>query len=307
MLGDVEIGWRSVGNLEFVDVESCVDPAAAARMSFVHGVFRVESETTHTPVEVSPGFAFDDDLVLGAKYRGKTNERLTQLLINVGLAAVGRTEGVRLLDPMCGRGTTLSWAMQYGLEAVGIDAEPGVLADVERNLKRFAKVHRVSHSIDRHVMAPKRSATPEPGSWLDVTLGDSGFGIVVGDSRRVDRIPKALRKNPFDLVVTDLPYGVDHRTSEDARNPLDLVRDSLQSWRRVLAPGGVAVLAFNRYQPTRAALSAAFDDAGWRVADFAAEHRMSESIVRDVLVAHRPPVGSSPAVLDDVGGEAGPK
>ena len=44
------------------------------------------------------------------------------------------------------------------------------------------------------------------------------------------------------------------------------------------------MLAFNKKQPKRDQLIAAFENAGWTTNDFAAPHRMSESIVRDIVI-----------------------
>ena len=50
------------------------------------------------------------------KYKGKTNEAFTMHLINQALCAAKLPEGrpVTLLDPMCGRGTTLFQAVNRG-------------------------------------------------------------------------------------------------------------------------------------------------------------------------------------------------
>ena len=54
-------------------------------------------------------FSFIQDFMFGTKYRGKTHELLTQYMLNLGLFHLRptRTQKVTLLDPMCGRGTTL--------------------------------------------------------------------------------------------------------------------------------------------------------------------------------------------------------
>ena len=57
------------------------------------------------------------------KYKGKTNETFTQLLVNLAWLAGGMPEKVHILDPMCGRGTTLFIALNRGWDATGSDVD----------------------------------------------------------------------------------------------------------------------------------------------------------------------------------------
>ena len=97
---------------------------ALGRLSGFYAVFQREHDRL-LPIEVSTPDLFDDDLVTIPKYPGKTNEQFTRLLINVTLASMRRPAGgrVSILDPLCGRGTTLSTAMMLGCNAAGVEAE----------------------------------------------------------------------------------------------------------------------------------------------------------------------------------------
>ena len=99
-------------------------------------------------------------------------------------------------------------------------------------------------------------------------------------------IAASFRKQRFDLIVSDLPYGVQH-TSNTARNPMETLEKCAVSWAEYLAPNGAVILAFNSNNPKRAALERLFTDANWHIAPVHAPHRMSESILRDVLIARR--------------------
>jgi hypothetical protein len=68
-----------------------------------------------SPLELPRLDRFDDDLLTIQKYAGKTNEQFTKLLLNVTLLARSDPEALldgrlRVLDPLCGRGTTLNQA-----------------------------------------------------------------------------------------------------------------------------------------------------------------------------------------------------
>src|SRR4029450_3420683 len=95
---------------------------AVGRLSGFYAAFRREHDRL-VPVEVRPPDLFDDDLVTIPKYPGKTNEQFTRLLINVTLASMRRPADrtVTILDPLCGRGTTLSTAMMLGCNAAGVE------------------------------------------------------------------------------------------------------------------------------------------------------------------------------------------
>ena len=119
------------------------------------------------------------------------------------------------------------------------------------------------------------------GRFLDFSTDHCNMRIVVGDARHADSI---FSKEKFDLLVSDLPYGVQHFTAAHSRNPLTVVGQCVESWRNCLKKGGAIVLAFNSYNPKRSALIEVFERGGLKAEQFSAEHRMSESIVRDIVI-----------------------
>ena len=69
---------------------------------------------------------YTDDVVTIQKYQGKTNEQFTHLLLNVTAALSKRPAQLldgtlHVLDPMCGRGTTLNTCLLRGLDITGIE------------------------------------------------------------------------------------------------------------------------------------------------------------------------------------------
>src|SRR3954468_778677 len=68
------------------------------------------------PVELPRRDRFDDDLLTILKYAGKTNEVFTKMLLNVTVWSGAPVEGrpLRVLDPLCGRGTTLNQVLMNG-------------------------------------------------------------------------------------------------------------------------------------------------------------------------------------------------
>lgn len=103
------------------------DTALLANASSLYALFRTERRML-APVELARMDRFDDDLITIPKYQGKTNEHFTKLLLNVTLLAsdfAGQMleRQFAVVDPLCGRGTTLNQALMYGFDTAGIDLD----------------------------------------------------------------------------------------------------------------------------------------------------------------------------------------
>lgn len=148
VIGDAELEHKSIGSLHFFYTE-LTEPqlAKVPQLSFVQGVFRVEGGHL-IPLDCEASFKLHEDFVFGSKYRGKTNEHLTQLLLNIGIAHLPATERpLNVLDPMCGRGTTLLWALRYGFNAKGIEQDVKAVDEVRQSIKKWTKLHRQKHKV----------------------------------------------------------------------------------------------------------------------------------------------------------------
>jgi tRNA G10 N-methylase Trm11 len=106
------------------------------------------------------------------------------------------------------------------------------------------------------------------------------------------------RKPVFDLVVTDLPYGVQHaskaRPGAPSRDPRSLVDAALDGWIGAMKPGAALGLSWNTKVWPRAELVAMLADHGLmpvtHSVDF--EHRVDQAITRDLVVAVKPAASS---------------
>ena len=160
---------------------------------------------------------YDDDLITIQKYQGKTNEQFTKLLLNVTLlsssfAAGLLTRKLSVLDPLCGRGTTLNQALMYGFDAAGLDLDQRDFAAYRAFLQTWLQRKRLKHhvSYDGPVrrngkvvarrlqvsMAPGRDAWksrrhPVAGRRQRRHHGDRGF--LPAGLRRRDRHGRAVR------------------------------------------------------------------------------------------------------------------
>lgn len=281
LIGTQEMVATRIGAMDFLALDVAEEQLPElASLSFVHGLFERRDEQL-APLPVTTGFNLHEDFVFGAKFRGKTNELLTQMLINVGLQHIDYSSitDVKLLDPMCGRATTLLWAMRYGMTAKGIEQDAKALADIRQNVKKWCKVHRQKHQFKEGFVG--KANKQDRGRFVDFSAEGAAMRVITGDS--VDAC-ELLSGEKFHLIISDLPYGVQHHTTTKTRNPLAVLQACAADWCESLRPGGALVLAYNRYMPRREELIAVFADHGMHAMEFSAPHRMSESIVRDVVV-----------------------
>ena len=263
-------------------------PAAAlpqlARLSFVQAIFAVDG-TRLEPLHTDPGYQLPAGLVFGAKYRGKTHELLTLLALNVARATctVPLEQTIKVLDPMAGRGTTLLWAARMGWSATGIERDGRAVDDLQRHVKKQCKLLRIKHKETRGTVG--RKGRDGAGRFVRYTFGSPTIRLITGDARQTRPL---LQGERFPLIVTDLPYGIQHTRDDGWRDPTATLRACAPEWAGRLAPGGSMVLSFNAFLPRRERLLELFTEAGLEPHPFAAPHRMSESILRDLVVFTRP-------------------
>ena len=268
-----------------------------ARQSAAFALF-AEQDGSLRPIELPEVDLLDEDLVTIPKYQGKTNEQFTRLLLNVTLSAVLRERsGPRqILDPMCGRGTTLSTALLDGHDAHGVEADEKAFEQMASFLKTWLRRKRIKHTAE---ITPVRREGRAVGRRFDarINVGDGtrAYSVFTGDARASAEL---FGRKKFDAIVTDAPYGVVHGATTTARGekrdrtPAALLREAIPVWAGQLVHGGAIGISWNTFGLSREDLAAMFDDADLIVAEegpwerFA--HRVDSSIKRDLMVAVKP-------------------
>ena len=267
------------------------DIRVLSNLSSLYALFEVEDELLR-PIAVRPLDRFDDDLITIPKYQGKTNEHFTKLLLNVTVASTGAAFDRKLfvLDPLCGRGTTMNQALMYGWDSAGIDIDARDVEAYEQFLVTYLKRKRLKHALQG---GAKR---------FTLEIGATKEEYKAGETIRVTAIcadttsaPAHFRAETFDAIITDLPYGVLHgsRTSQQelARRPLELLADALPAWMKVLKRGGAIGIAWNRHVAGHEKVVDLFAAHGLDVLRsepyLSFRHVVDQSILRDVLVARR--------------------
>ncbi|MEM7274649.1 MAG: hypothetical protein AAF547_16305 [Actinomycetota bacterium] len=284
-----------------------VDPAdvapLAGQLSASAALFVSAGEDLWRPVPIEEHLTYGTELATTQRYRGKTNERLARAMLNVALATAGIDPAApsgAVLDPMCGRGTTLNWALAYGLDAIGLDVDRGDLEHHATFVEQWAKRARLPHKLDRfrpgnaegrvatlRVAADRARFKADRGQTVTTFTGDAGDP------------PTAMTKRTVDAVVVDLPYGVQHRGAgggtsgpgDDGRDTVGLLARVLPVWRRLLRSGGSLCVAWNTRTGSRRDVDRALVEAGFAPitvrGGFSMRHTVDASIDRDVIVATR--------------------
>jgi hypothetical protein len=256
------------------------------------------------PIELQAPARFDDDLLSIQKYQGKTNEHFTRLLLNVAAASTAFAgelldRKLHVFDPLCGRGTTLQQALMYGWDASGMELDERDVALYEQFVGTYLKRKRLKHALRGAAIREGKKTvgrrfTFELGATREAyKAGETLHLTVVGaDTRQAREHFGSVR---FDVIATDLPYGVQHGSSSDqglSRRPLELLEAALPGWVALLRPGGALGLAWNRHVAGRERVAELLAAQGLEVSASAPyqsfRHVVDHAITRDVLVARKP-------------------
>ena len=239
------------------------------------------------PVAVDYPHVLSPDMAAVRRYKGKTNELFTLFLCNMAKFASGFAEtpwrDLRVFDPLCGGGTTLFTALALGAYAAGIDRDRDDVESTATFITQFCRESRVSVSVRE-----ERLRALEAHRWqfrIGREKEDPRRALLASGDSALSRDLLAGFGKPH-LVVTDLPYGIQHNA------PLaDLLGRCLPAWAGVMEPGGALAFSWDATRATRDEMVALVEELSpLRVVAEppygALEHRVDRVIKRrDVIVA----------------------
>lgn len=185
------------------------------------------------------------------RYKGKTNEIFSRVLLNVatfaGSYAEQYGERLRILDPLSGGGTMLFLALARGYDAFGIDL---ARQDIETTAVFVRQYLEHEHIAFKEIDERGRKA----GRRHQFEVGPKGqtrsLVIVHGDTRDAALHMREVQGGPrVHAIVGDLPYGIQHFGEISA-----LLSKALPVWEEMLLPGGAMVLAWNATRIERQAM-----------------------------------------------------
>jgi hypothetical protein len=294
------------------------DADLLSNLSSLYALFEIQDDAAAgpllRPVPARRLDRLDDDLITILKYQGKTNEQFTKLLLNVTLLSSAFASEMldrrfTVLDPLCGRGTTLNQALMYGFDACGMDIDKRDIETYSAFIQRWLKDKRLKHQAefipvrrDKKLVA-RRLRASFAATREDYKAGDvQELDVVIAEASKA---PEFFRPGSVDLIVADAPYGVQHGSrsggghsgdgrsgGELSRDPLRLLQECVPAWATVLRPGGALGISWNTFVAKRDDAADIFADAGLDVLDDGPylnfRHRVDQAISRDIIIARKP-------------------
>ncbi|HEX4206069.1 MAG TPA: hypothetical protein VHZ51_18105 [Ktedonobacteraceae bacterium] len=191
------------------------------------------------------------EMVETRRYKGKTNELFTQVLLNAAIFAGGYgaqyDQRLRIFDPLAGGGTTLFLALALGHDAFGVELGR---QDVETTATFVQQFLNSEHIRYKETDEKSRKA----GRRHIFEIGEKGatrtLVLVHGDTREAIAHLREVPGGPrMHAIVGDLPYGIQHFGELS-----ELLNQALPVWEEMLLPGGTLALAWNATRVERAAM-----------------------------------------------------
>lgn len=281
---------------------------ALARLSGALAAFSIESakgeieengSETLRPIALPQVISCARDMPSILKYKGKTNESFTRLLINIAAysSKLDPMDKLSLLDPMAGKGTTLFCALGYGYNSLGLEKSKKDVEECLAFTKKYLQYEKMKHSYKRHSLTLSNNkgslSLHEIETAADIQKFKAGDSLTLAaacaDARDIGRL-----KAHFDIAVCDLPYGIQHESTRGRRGAdlLTLLKEVLPGLKASLNKGGAVALAFNSYTLKRDDIRAVCAQSGLEPLVGGAydrfEHWVEQAVNRDIVVALRP-------------------
>ncbi len=271
--------------------------------SSFYALFEVRSDGALLPCGTNFPFVFPESMPQMLKYQGKTNELFTRLLVNLTQSAAKATNTTpRMLDPMSGKGTSLYEGIIRGWDVLGIEINNTWCQETATFVIRFMKEGRYKHKVQHNRMSNVDKGKVIDALHLTAAASREAYDrnevqtlqLYHTDTRHADKL---MRRNSIDMIVCDLPYGVQHGSKQErgntqARSPHQLVDEALPAWLNVLKRGGAIGLSFNEHTLRFEAIAKLLEQHGMEIVnshDCAAyRHRVDQSIIRNLIVARKP-------------------
>ncbi len=250
------------------------------------------------PLQLQQDAYLEADLAQVLKYKGKTNADFTFMMLHCAKAAslfALTTTPITVLDPVCGRGTTLFCALQEGYNSIGTEINRKDIHETDVYFKRYLQFHHYKHKRET------LSATLPDGGHAEAIryqLANNADDFKKGNTRSLclfhgdtAQVHRMTGKESCHLLVADLPYGVQHAAKGmKGKSPLEqMMREAFPAYFQALKQGGAMAIAFNTYTLKREAVCREMENAGFTVMteppfnDFS--HWVEQAVNRDMVIA----------------------
>ncbi len=297
---DASVSHEILGGSSFLTFET--DPLSERDLAFLcrHSSICFFSEKKNNglyPLSAPSVDYLSEELPEVLKYKGKTSSAFTRFMINTAAAlspfAIS-PEPLMVLDPLCGKCTTLFSAAQLGMNTVGMDTDRKAVREAADYFSRFLRLHGLKHILQNRSETAGKASVPV----ISFQFADTKEHFLAGETRSLllgvgdtALSPALVRKQRAHIVIADLPYGIQHAPQGDRRPESfhSLLSRALPSWKKSMFPGGVLALSFNTLTlPAKSVLSLV-SQAGFipcqREPLSTLKHEVEQAVVRDVVFA----------------------
>ncbi|MEZ4663723.1 MAG: hypothetical protein R2911_39825 [Caldilineaceae bacterium] len=244
------------------------------------GPFLQPLDTAFTP-------AWSPDLVMTRRYR--QDHRAVDTLASQHCYSSDLADrpwnALRVLDPLSGGGTTLFTALM-GADAAGVEQDENDVRITVTFFKQYAQQQRVNHTVkEERLKKVGRRWTFEIGKRNASPAQRQQCILAQGDAAQSAQLIAGFKPH---LIVTDLPYGIQHQGKLNA-----LLSSALPVWEALLPPSGALALAWDATRFGRAEMTALVQQScSLRVLDedlYAQFGHQVDRVIkqREVLVARR--------------------
>lgn len=293
---------ESIGNAAFLTFEcrglSEPELRVLARHSAVTLLTEKRKNGLLRPLSVENGGFLEEDLAEVLKYKGKTGVTFTKMMLNMARSLLipfpFDSRPLLVADPVCGKGTTLFCALENGDNALGLEQDAKCVREARDYFKKYLEFHRLKHHARSLSETAGRASVPvwECSFSSDPEDGNGPVSRTLrlgcGDTAL---LPALTRKEKADLLIGDLPYGIQHapREGRQIESFRQLLHRALPCWYQSLRPGGVIALSYNTLTLNPSVIRDELKSAGFTAADresfLSLRHEVEHAVVRDIAFA----------------------
>lgn len=268
------------------------------RHSMIYLLVLMEDDGRMTPLSGRADAYLGHDLGGILKYKGKTNDAFTRYLLNLALLSGDYAdrfdEALSVLDPMCGRLTTLFEAVNRGYDASGADVDGKEISEGMKFFRKYLEFHHVKHAFTENSMTLPGKKHARVRRYQFAADADA---FKAGDRRTLsvteldaEGCARAFGAGKFHMAVFDMPYGVQH--GPGGREPFDaLLSRVLPGVHAALRRGGAVAFSFNAHTLPAKTARALLAQAGFEVMEGdgydGMAHWVEQAITRDVAVGRK--------------------
>jgi hypothetical protein len=183
------------------------------------------------------------------RYKGKTNELFTHVMLNTAIfaSAFSPLERLRILDPLAGGGTTLFIGLALGHDVFGIESGKSDVESTAQFVRQFCSETHIHYkeTDERHRRAGRRYQ-------FEIGPRKNTHALVLATGKTEDALShmREINGGPhMHCIVGDLPYGIQHFGAIAS-----LLEGALPAWEEMLISGGSLALAWNATRISREAM-----------------------------------------------------